>query len=288
MLIRHRFQTPLADAPRAGQATSPAECLLLAAVVLLLALAWCLPPMALPADYHRFADQRALAGVPHALDVFTNLAFAGMGAWGLWAARRVQRRALPAVQRVLVWGLFVGLMATAVGSSLYHLAPDSAGLALDRLGMALPFAALLGLAAADRIGARAGALLAAVVAVAAPASAWLDALTGNMTPWTVLQVGGLVLLLALATQRTRSQALGFSLVAVVLIYALAKALELCDWPIFLRTGEVVSGHSLKHIVSAFAVWPVIHTLQRRARVSAKVDSADTAQCTPSGPSQRAF
>ena len=266
-------------APSTGGA-SIAECLLLAAVPLLMALAWWLPPMALPTDYHRFADQRVLAGVPHALDVLSNLAFGGVAAWGLWVACRVPRGALPVVQWVLAALLFAGLLGTAVGSSLYHLAPDNAGLALDRLGMALPFAALLGLAAADRVSARAGVLLAVVIAVAAPASALLDALTGNMTPWTVLQAGGLVLLLALATQSPRADALGFSLLAIVFAYVAAKALELADAPVFAWTGGWVSGHSLKHIVAALAVWPVVHALAHRSRASAS--HGDTAQCTPNG------
>ncbi|MFD1710511.1 hypothetical protein FVQ98_06580 [Ottowia sp. GY511] len=270
-------------APTTGGA-SVAECLLLAAVPLLMALALWLPPMALPADYHRFADQRMLAGVPHALDVLTNLAFGGVATWGLWVACRVPRGALPVVQRVLAVLLFIGLLGTAVGSSLYHLAPDNAGLTLDRLGMALPFAALLGLAAADRISARAGVVLALVIAVAAPTSALLDALTGNMTPWTVLQTSGLVLLLALATQRPRPQALGFSLLAVVLTYAAAKGLELADAPVFAWTAGAVSGHSLKHVVAALAVWPVVCALARKRVASAR--HGDTAQCTPNGTSSQ--
>ena len=47
---------PEADPTTAG--ASVAEYLLLAAVPLLTALALWLPPMALPADYHWFADQR--------------------------------------------------------------------------------------------------------------------------------------------------------------------------------------------------------------------------------------
>ena len=251
-----------------GARLSIAEGLLLLAVPLLVALALWLPPIALPADYHDFADQRTLIGLPHALDVLSNAAFAALGIWGLWLVGHVPADGVARVQRALAVLLFVGLITTTVGSALYHLAPDNAGLALDRLGMALPFAALLGLAAAERVSARAGLLLAALVAVAAPCTALLDALTGNMTPWTLLQAAGLLLLLALATQRPRPHALGFSLVAVVLAYALAKGLELADAPVFVWTGAVVSGHSLKHAVAALAVWPVVVALQRAARASA--------------------
>lgn len=244
---------------------STAEALLLFALALLIALAVWLAPIALPAGYHDFADQRTLAGLPHALDVLSNAAFAVLGVWGLWCLRRGGAAGLPRVQRALAGLLFVGLIGTTVCSALYHLAPDNAALAIDRLGMVLPFAGLLGLAAAERVSARAGIVLLVLVLVAAPYAALLDARTGNMTPWSVLQGGGLVLMLALATQRPLPHGLRFSLLAVVLAYALAKALELADAPVFAFTGGVLSGHSLKHVVAALAVWPVVAALQRAGR-----------------------
>ena len=46
-------------------------------------------------------------------------------------------------------GVFcAGLVLTALCSAIYHWEPDNAGLGLDRLGMAVAFAGLLGLAAA--------------------------------------------------------------------------------------------------------------------------------------------
>ena len=156
-------------------------------------------------------------------------------------------------------------MATAFCSSSYHLDPHDAGLCIDRVGMSLAFAGLLGLAAADRISARAGVALAALVAVAAPATALVAWLGGNMTPWAVLQGGGLVLLAALALRRPQPRALGFSIIGVIAFYAVAKALELADAPVFALTQQLISGHSAKHLVAALAGWPVVRALQSLAR-----------------------
>ena len=131
--------------------------------------------------------------------------------------------------------------------------------------MSLAFAGLLGLAAADRISARAGVALAALVAVAAPATALVAWLGGNMTPWAVLQGGGLVLLAALALRRPQPRALGFSIIGVIAFYAVAKALELADAPVFALTQQLISGHSAKHLVAALAAWPVVRALQSLAR-----------------------
>lgn len=246
-------------------ASRPAELALLLAVAALAALAALLPATGLPAGYHDFADQRTLLGLPHALDVLSNLPFAVMGAWGLWWLRRVPLDRLGTAQRGLAVLFFVGLMATAFCSSSYHLDPHDAGLCIDRVGMSLAFAGLLGLAAADRISARAGVALAALVAVAAPATALVAWLGGNMTPWAVLQGGGLVLLAALALRRPQPRALGFSIIGVIAFYAVAKALELADAPVFALTQQLISGHSAKHLVAALAGWPVVRALQSLAR-----------------------
>ena len=243
----------------------PAELALLLAVAALAVLAALLPATGLPAGYHDFADQRTLLGLPHALDVLSNLPFAVMGAWGLWWLRRVPLDRLGTAQRGLAGLLFIGLIATAFCSSGYHLDPHDAGLCIDRVGMSLAFAGLLGLAAADRISARAGVALAALVAVAAPATALVAWLGGNMTPWAVLQGGGLVLLAALALRRPQPRALGFSIIGVIAFYAVAKALELADAPVFALTQQLISGHSAKHLVAALAAWPVVRALQSLAR-----------------------
>ena len=243
----------------------PAELALLLAVAALAALAALLPATGLPAGYHDFADQRTLLSLPHALDVLSNLPFAVMGAWGLWWLRRVPLDRLGTAQRGLAGLLFIGLIAIAFCSSGYHLDPHDAGLCIDRVGMSLAFAGLLGLAAADRISARAGVALAALVAVAAPATALVAWLGGNMTPWAVLQGGGLVLLAALALRRPQPRALGFSIIGVIAFYAVAKALELADAPVFALTQQLISGHSAKHLVAALAAWPVVRALQSLAR-----------------------
>ena len=91
---------------------------------------------------------------------------------------------------------------TAAASGIYHWRPDDAGLVIDRLGMVVVFAGLLGLAAADRAGPRAGVLLAVVVLLLGPLSVWTWSATGNVLPWVVVQFGGMLLVLWLAACRT--------------------------------------------------------------------------------------
>jgi hypothetical protein len=244
------------------QPLQPRVSVLLAGVLGLFALALLGPAVAQHAHYHVFADQHLRWGVPNSIDVLSNLPFALIALAGAWRLRSVGAQ-LPAGERTMAWLSCAGLLLTAVGSSWYHLQPDDAGLLVDRTAMSVAFAGLLGLAAC-RVSQRAGIALGLLVLVAAPAAAQSFAATGNLLPWVVVQGGGLVLL-ALLASRPAPGALPIRWWLVIAGYAVAKLLEVQDHAIWRLTGEVVSGHSLKHVVAALAVLPVIAAWRRPTR-----------------------
>lgn len=236
---------------------SKTEALLLLACLGLTAIALFGPAVAQPADYHAFADQRVLWGLPFAMDVLSSLAFALSGGAGAWCLFMLPSRALSTVQRAMAALFFAGLMLTAAASIWYHWQPDDAGLAVDRYGMAVAFAGLLGLAAAGRVSERAGAALGLALLVLAPLGVQAWSATGNVLPWAVLQFGGMGLVLWLALLRPRPAALDIRWSLVILGYAAAKLLEANDHLVYEATGQLVSGHALKHVAAALAAWPVV-------------------------------
>jgi hypothetical protein len=239
---------------------SPAEKLLLAVCGTLLLLAAAGPPIEQVAHFHDFANQRTWLGIPFAQDVLSNLPFAIGGLLGLVWLRPWSAGGFASAERPLAALSFAGLLLTAICSGLYHWQPDDAGLVVDRLGMCTAFAGLLGLAAAGRISGRAGLALAAALMLLAPLSVLVWAANGNLLPWAVLQFGGMGLLLWLAARPALAGVLPVRWAWVVVIYALAKCLELGDAAVFEATGEWVSGHTLKHIVASLAAWPVLAAL----------------------------
>jgi hypothetical protein len=93
-------------------------------------------------------------------------------------------------------------------------------------------------------------------------------------PWLVLQFGGMALILWLATRLPIPNAKGALAIrwgVVILIYATAKVLELADHAVYDLTSQLISGHSLKHIVASCAAWPVVSAL--RTQVIFNKDSA---------------
>lgn len=224
----------------------------LLALALVALFAPALPASAWPIPH--YVDTRSWLGLHNAGDVLSNLAFLAMGVWGLTLMRA--RRDAP----VGASCFFTGLILTCAGSSIYHLDPDAPQwLVADRLGMAVAFAGFLGIAASERVSQRAGQAVMLLMLVTAPLAAWVA--RDNLTPWVVVQFGGMALAVALALTRPRPGALGVSLGGVIFCYVLAKLFELGDVTVFEATGHIVSGHTLKHLAAALAAWPVIRALR---------------------------
>lgn len=254
---------------------APAEAGLLWAALALLALAVFGPVLPASPHQHGFADQRTLWDLPCALDVLSNLPFAVAGAWGLALLRRLRSGALDAATRATATLFCVGLLCTAMGSAWYHGRPDDAGLLWDRLGMVAAFAGLLGLAAAGRVGLRAGRATAVAVLLAGPLAVAWWVRTGDLLPWATLQLGGMLVVLALAGLPRRPGALALNLVAVIAWYGAAKLFEAADHAVFAATGQWVSGHTLKHLCAAGAALPVLAAL--RGAVTAPVQNGAPGQ-----------
>ncbi len=240
--------------------------LLLPACAVALALAL-LPPLPQPQDYHRFADVRAWLGVPNFLDVVSNLAFLAVAVAGL----SVALRGFSGRAEHLPYALFfLALAATAFGSAWYHLAPDDARLFWDRLPIAVCFAALLSAVIAERFSLRIGLLLLAPLAATGAGASWYwlrsEGLgAGNVLPYFAFQLYALLAMLLLMHFYPSRYSRGTDIYRVMMLYGAAVAAELLDRRIFVL-GEVVSGHTLKHLLAALAAYQLVRMLHLRRRI----------------------
>lgn len=232
-----------------------------------------LPPLAQPQSYHEFADQRTLWGVPHALDVLSNLPFLLVGLLGLRALPKTTARGATAhgttspAARAPWYAMFCGVTLTALGSAAYHLDPTDATLVWDRLPMALGFAGLAAGVLTDR-AARPSGLPLGALAISGIGSVVFWALSGNLAPYLAAQAGFLgVAFAATALIRSPYTHAGW-LYGATALYAGALAAERLDREIAVRLDGLVSGHTLKHLLAAAAILVVYLMLRRRRRVEA--------------------
>ena len=243
----------------------------LAAIVTVLFL----PPIPQDPAYHDFADRRRFLGIPNALNVLSNAPFVLVGALGwTFLLRQGRPRADGPLtepwERSVFLILFAGIGLTGLGSAYYHLAPGNVTLFWDRLPMTIVFMSLMAVIIAERISLTAGRRLLPILLLAGAGSVvyWL---VGELSGAGDLRLYGLVqffplvtiplMLLLFPPRYTR----GADLVGALACYALAKLFELLDAPIF-AVGGVVSGHTLKHLASAVAMYWILRMVQTRQAI----------------------
>jgi hypothetical protein len=237
------------------------EKVLIAFTLVLTAIAVFAPPLTELQGYFHFADQREMLGLPRATDVLSNLPFLLVGLYGLRVLTKTPESV--ALFKPFAAVFFGGLVVTSIGSAYFHLLPLEAGrLAVDRVGMLIAFAGLLGLASALKVSLRAGAAMAVFVSITGTASIYIANSTANALPWALVQFDGLGLIIGFALLRAPKHQPSLGLWWIVVVYAAAKAFEMADQPVFDWTQHLISGHSLKHIVASLAAWPVIMYFKR--------------------------
>jgi hypothetical protein len=111
-------------------------------------------PIAQDPQYHSFADQRTLLGIPNFWNVASNLPFLLVAAFGIRAFRS-SAAFINNWERVAYAALLCGVALVAFGSGYYHAWPDNATLFWDRLPMAIVFMALLATTIGERVSMRA-------------------------------------------------------------------------------------------------------------------------------------
>jgi len=243
--------------------------------IVMLGILYCLPPIPQPLSYHLFADDRTMLGVPNFLNVVSNIPFFVVGVLGLWLLLRKDvvgpdRPVLEAAERWPYLAFFAGVLLTAFGSTYYHLAPDNDRLVWDRLPITVAFMGFFAGMIGERMSVRAGAWLLGPLL-------WLGFV--SVLSWHLgerrgagdLRLCGFVQFYPMLTIPVliwkfpaRYTHAGYVFVALGW-YVLAKVLEIhyVDHA-FYSAGQLVSGHTLKHLTAAAgAFWIFLMVKYRR-------------------------
>jgi hypothetical protein len=224
-----------------------------------------LGPLPQWASYHDLADTRTLGRIPRAGDVLTNLSILAAGLWGATLGPRLVGNG---DERIAWRALVAATVATAIGSTWYHLDPSNATLVWDRLPMSLVMASLLALVLADRVDTRFAREGLVPFSLVAAGSVLYWAATeafgrGDLTAYLILRVGtgaGVVVLLILRPGRTRGARWLWAAIALDVAMTLA---ERYDGPIYAATDGIASGHNLKHLIAGGVLACVFAWLVRR-------------------------
>lgn len=230
-------------------------------------------------EYHQFADQRVIFGIPNFWNVISNVAFLVAGVAGLHAIAR-RGGALSSERAYSVF--FASLVLLAFGSAYYHLAPDNNRLTWDRLPMAIGFMSFLTIVIGERISSRLAVLLHPLLLLAGAASVFYWHLSeqwgrGDLRPYLIVQFLTLVVVALISVLFRAPHAANGPIWGILAAYTAAKLAESFDEPIF-RLYGVISGHTLKHLIVAGGMYVVVLAVRR---VDGRMTERTATPVTPS-------
>lgn len=211
--------------------------------------------------YHVFVDTRTILGVANFWNVLSNAPFVFVGAYGLARMREIA----PGLLKALYITFCIGVIAVAFGSGWYHFVPSTPTLVWDRMPMTIAFMALFCTVLGDRVSWRLARALFVPLLILGMASVfywdWSEQHgVGDLRPYAVVQFLPMLLMPLMLLTCPGSEGTARSLWWTFGFYVGAKVCEQLDAPIYSALG--LSGHSIKHVLSAVAVLFAIFALLR--------------------------
>ncbi|MCK5831631.1 MAG: ceramidase domain-containing protein [Methylococcales bacterium] len=231
-------------------------------VILLISLLLITAPIPQDPAYHNLADDRHWFGISNFANVFSNVPFAMIGLMGLFLYSKNNSQA------ALSWQtFFIGLIFVAIGSSYYHLTPNNHTLVWDRLPMMISFMGLFIALLVENIPNfnEKPALPMAVLLGLSSVIYWhyLD----DLRFYGFMQFAPLVAIpIILYVYKGRYTHRSYLLYGL-LFYILAKVFELTDRLIFEQTEQLLSGHTIKHLLAAAATYCIYLMLKQRQPIN---------------------
>ena len=212
--------------------------------------------------YHNFSDGNAFFKMNNFWNVISNLPFFIVGFLGLYNIKLIAEKKLQYVV------FFSGVLLTAIGSGYYHLNPNNYTLVFDRLPMTLVFMALTSIIISEFINIKIGKKLLVPMLLLGLLSVLYWLVFKDLSLYVFVQFYPILVIpiVLICFKSSDTHVYGYWL--VLLFYIVAKAYEYYDAKIF-SSLNVISGHSLKHIVSAIGLYVLYRTFIKRIKIENK-------------------
>jgi len=228
-------------------------------------------PIAQDPAYHHFADRRGMINIPNFYNVLSSLPFVIIGIMGMRLVALGRASGGLVELQAVYMTFFAGVFLTGFGSVYYHYHPDNQTLLWDRLPMTIAFMALFSAIVGENISSQLALKLFIPLLLSGIASAiywYISELNGHgdLRAYVLVQLLP-ILLIPLILWLFNSRLNGNKYIwGIIIAYALSKITEFFDARIY-STLDVISGHTVKHLLAAFATFIFYRALQNREKLS---------------------
>lgn len=147
------------------------------------------------------------------------------------------------IERIL---FFQSFFLTSVGSMYYHSNPNDDTLFWDRLPMSVAFMCFSYMYLKDKYPQYIREEYLPILILIGMATVWWWRFSGNVLPYTIIQFVPPLLMMVFGINRVEWRW------ALILLFA-SKVTEYYDTEIYFWSNKQVSGHTLKHLMSAVAI-----------------------------------
>ncbi len=210
-------------------------------------------------SYHKFADSRTFFGVPNFFDVVSNLLFAVAGIIGSrFAYMRIRREAYYS------WiTMFAGVTLISLGSGYYHWNPDDSTLVWDRLPMMIAFMGFFSALLTEFVSLKLEKMMLVPAVILGLLSVIYWHYTDDLRIYVWLQAVTFLAIIAVLFMYEGRFTLNRYLLYAFGLIMLSKFAELNDRELYLVNSGLLSGHTMKHIFAALAIFYLYLMLIRR-------------------------
>lgn len=203
--------------------------------------------------YHHFADQRIICGIPHLGDVLSNLSFIAVGI--ILFFKSYKNPPAYEFQQFMFAFFCLSAISLGLGSAYYHWNPSDKTLIWDRLTMVFGFTVIF-MDSMWRFNVFKANMMASKFSVCFflfCASVVYSKVTLHLEPYVLAQFFTLLIILVLALVNLKTIN-SKAILMMVGAYIIAKIFEYYDLKIWIALHEVVSGHTLKHLMYALSLY----------------------------------
>lgn len=233
--------------------------ILIVSAVLSISTLFFISPIEQNTAYHHFCDSKTIFNIPNFWNVVSNLPFLMIGLVGMYKSFKFPKL------KIQYLFFFLGIGLVSLGSGYYHWNPNNDTLVWDRLPMTIAFMSLFSIIVSEFIDEKKGRKALIPVLLIGFFSVVYWQVFNDLRIYALVQFYPLVAIpiILLLFKPKYNLTIGYWILFVA--YLIAKIFEHFDHEInTLLNG--VSGHPLKHFVSALGISYLLYTYTKRKKV----------------------